>query len=197
MGPVGGEHVEQAVAEMLAVLRPRVDDDWQAGAGSLAWSCWQTAAHVAHDLASYAGQVAARATAGYLPFDLVIAPAAAPREVLDVVAACGRLLSVAVDGAEAGPVGWHWGMSDAAGFAAMGVAEVLVHTYDITQGLGVTWLPPEPLCQVVVARLLPDAPPGNASEILLWATGRADLAGRPHVDEWVWRTALASAPPVP
>jgi hypothetical protein len=52
-------------------------------------------------------------------------------------------------------------MSDAAGFAAMGVAEALVHTYDITQGLGVAWLPPEPLCQLVVARLLPDSPPGR------------------------------------
>src|SRR6185436_11494568 len=114
-------------------------------AGSLEWSCWETAAHVAHDLLAYAGQVTARASAGYLPFDLVIAPGAAPREVLEVVAACGRLLSSAVANAGPGPVAWHWGMSDAAGFAAMGVAETLVHTYDITQGLGVEWLPLEPL----------------------------------------------------
>ena len=80
-------------------------------------------------------------------------------------------------------------MSDAAGFAAMGVAEVLVHTYDITQGLGVAWLPPEPLCQPVVDRLLPSSPPGRASEVLLWATGRADLTGHPRVGEWVWRAA--------
>ena len=150
-----------------------------------------TAAHVAHDLASYAGQVAGRAKDGYLPFDLVIASAAAPREVLGVVAACGRFLSDAVARAGAGPVAWHWGMSDAEGFAAMGVAEALVHTYDITQGLGVAWLPPEPLCRLVVTRLLPDAPPGRASEILLWATGRADLEGHPRVGEWVWRAALS------
>ena len=81
MSSVGGRHVEAAVAEMVAVLMPRLTLDWQAPAGSLEWSCWTTAAHVAHDLASYAGQVAARATAGYLPFDLVIAPEAAPREV--------------------------------------------------------------------------------------------------------------------
>ena len=47
------------------------------------------------------------------------------------------LHSGAVANAGTGPVAWHWGMSDAAGFAAMGVAEALVHTYDITQGLGV------------------------------------------------------------
>jgi hypothetical protein len=81
-------------------------------------------------------------------------------------------------------------MSDAAGFAAMGVAEALVHTYDITQGLGVTWRPPDPLSQLVVARLLPDAPPGRATQVLLWATGRADLEGHPRVSEWVWRAAL-------
>ena len=128
--------------------------------------------------------------AGYLPFDLVIAPEAVPRQVLEVVSAFGRLLSVAVASARAGPVAWHWGMSDAAGFAAMGVAEALVHTYDITQGLGMAWLPPESLCALVVGRLLPDSPPGDASEILLWATGRADLTGRPRVGEWNWRAAL-------
>jgi uncharacterized protein (TIGR03083 family) len=187
---IDGQHVEDAVAEMVTVLAPHDQADWHVPAGSLGWSCWATAAHVAHDLASYAAQVAARATAGYLPFDLVIAPEAAPREVLDVVAACGRLLRHAVAAAGAGPVAWHWGMSDAAGFAAMGVAETLVHTYDITQGLGLAWRPPEPLCRLVVARLLPDAPPGAATDVLLWATGRADLAGHPRIADWVWHAAL-------
>ena len=191
MSSVGGQHVEEAVAEMVSVLTPRGHDDWQVRAGSLEWSCWTTGAHVAHDLASYAVQVAGRATAGYLPADLVIAAEAPPREVLSVVSSCGRLLSIAVASAGSGPVAWHWGMSDAAGFAAMGVAEALVHTYDITQGLGMEWLPPEPLCRLVVARLLPDSPPGRASQILLWATGRADLPGRPRVGESVWRAAAS------
>jgi hypothetical protein len=190
-GSVGGEHVEEAVAEMVAVLTPRQDGDWRVRAGPLEWTCWETAAHVAHDLAAYAAQVAGRATTGYLPVDLVVAPDAAPRDVLAVVSACGRLLAAAVAGAGPGPVAWHWGMSDAAGFAAMGVAEVLVHTHDITRGLGVAWRPPEPLCRLVVARLLPGSPPGSASEVLLWATGRADLAGHPRVTEWFWRAAPA------
>lgn len=191
MTSVGGQHVEEAVAEMVAVLTAQVEADWRVPAGSLEWSCWTTAAHVAHDLLAYAGQVAGRATSGYLPCDLVIAPEAGPRELLEVVSACGRLLSNAVATAETGPVAWHWGMSDAAGFAAMGVAEALVHTYDITQGLGVAWLPPEPLCQFVVARLLPRLPPGRATEVLLGETGRADLGGQPRVREWVWRAALS------
>jgi uncharacterized protein (TIGR03083 family) len=176
---------------MAAVLTPHDEMDWEVPAGSLEWSCRKTAAHVAHDLLAYAAQVAGRASAGYLAFDLAVAPDAAPRELLQLISACGRLLSSAVANAEAGLVAWHWGMSDAAGFAAMGVAETLVHTYDITLGLGVTWVPPEPLCQLVVDRLLPNSPPGPATEILLWATGRADLEGHPRVSEWVWRAALS------
>ena len=191
MSWVGGQHVEEAVAEMATVLTPVADADWQARAGSLEWSCWLTAAHVAHDLLAYAAQVAARASDGYLAFDLVVTPGTAPQEVLRVVTACGRLLSEALAEAEDGPVAWHWGMSDAAGFAAMGVGEVLVHTYDIAQGLGVDWLPPEPLCRLVVDRLLPSSPPGQAMWVLLWATGRADLDDRPRVGEWVWRAALS------
>ena len=183
-----GQHVEAAVGEMTRVLTPHAEADWHVRAGSLEWSCWETAAHVAHDLVAYAGQVAGGATASYLPFDLVVGPAP-PREVLEVVAACGRLLSGAVERAGLGAVAWHWGLSDAAGFAAMGVAETLVHTYDITQGLGVGWRPPDALSQLVVDRLLPTPPQGRASDVLLWATGRADLDGRPRVTEWVWRAA--------
>ena len=50
MSSVGGRDVEDAVAEMVAVLAPQGDADWRARAGSLEWSCWATAAHVAHDL---------------------------------------------------------------------------------------------------------------------------------------------------
>jgi len=175
---------------MVAVLTPHDGVDWQVPAGSLEWSCWQTAAHVAHDLLSYAGQVAGHADAGYLGLNLVVSLEASPREVLRIVSACGRLLSCAVANAGDGPVAWHWGMSDAAGFAAMGVGETLVHTYDITQGFGAAWRPPDPLSRLVVDRLLPDAPSGNPTSVLLWATGRENLEGHPRVGEWVWRAAL-------
>ena len=173
---------------MMRALTPNAEADWAIQAGSLEWSCWDTAAHVAHDLVVYAGQVAAGATSSYLPFELVVAPSP-PREVLEVVAACGRLLASGVDRAGPKAVAWHWGVCDAGGFAALGVAETLVHTHDITQGLGVDWRPPQGLSRLVLDRLLPDAPHGRASDVLLWATGRADLAGHPRVREWVWRAA--------
>lgn len=187
---VGGQHVEAAVGEMTRALMPSAQADWHVPAGSLEWTCWETAAHVAHDLVAYAAQFAAGTRASYLPFDLVVAPSP-PLELLSVVAACGRLLSCTVDQSAPEARAWHWGMSDATGFAAMGVAEVLVHTHDITQGLGLTWRPPESLCRLVIDRLLPDSPHGRASAVLLWATGRADLGDHPRPSEWVWRAALS------
>lgn len=161
MHSMDGRDVEQAVAEMVRVLTPYESRDWRMPAGSLEWSCWTTAAHVAHDLLAYAGQVAAKPGSAYLPFDLVIDADASPRDVLQVVTASGVLLSSALAAAGPDARAWHWGATDPSGFAALGVNEILVHSYDIAQGLGMSWLPPESLCAGVLARLFPDAPEGD------------------------------------
>ncbi len=184
-----GQDVEQAVAEMVRVLTPYESRDWQRPAGSLEWSCWTTAAHVAHDLLAYAGQVAAQPGSAYLPVDLVIHADAPPREVLQVVISSGRLLSGALAAAGPDARAWHWGATDPGGFAALGVTETLLHTYDITQGLGISWRPPEPLCAAALARLFPDAPAGDPVQVLLWSTGRAELDGRPRVTSWTPKAA--------
>ncbi len=190
MRSMDSRDVEQAVAEMVRVLTPYESRDWQGPAGSLEWNCWTTAAHVAHDLLAYAGQVAAQPGSAYLPFDLVIHADAPPRDVLQVVIASGRLLSSALDAAGPDARAWHWGATDPGGFAALGVNETLLHTYDITQGLGTSWLPPESLCAAVLARLFPDAPEGDPVQVLLWSTGRAELEDRPHVTSWILKAAI-------
>ncbi|WP_454857178.1 hypothetical protein [Promicromonospora soli] len=65
-----------------------------------------------------------------------------------------------------------------------------MHTYDITQGLGVSWLPPESLSAAVLARLFPEAPEGDPVHVLLWATGRAELADRPRATSWIPKAAV-------
>jgi hypothetical protein len=190
MRAMGGHEVEQAVAEMVRVLTPHLSADWHVPAGSLSWDCWTTAAHVAHDLAAYAGQLAAHVSDRYLPFDLVIRPGTPPSQVLQVITACGCLLSNAVSTAEPDTRAWHWGATDPSGFAALGVNEALVHTYDIAQGLAIRWLPPESLCAAVLARLFPDAPVDDPTQTLLWCTGRVDLPGRPRVTSWVLKAAV-------
>ena len=189
MRPIGSRDLDQAVAEMLRVLAPHESADWRRRAGTLTWSCWQTAAHVAHDLIAYAGQLAAQPESAYLPFDLVVRDNAAPRDLLRIVAAAGRLLSTVVAASDPSVRAWHWGPTDPSGFAALGVTETLVHTHDITEGLGIGWRPPGSLCSAVLARLFADAPAGDPVQVLLWATGRTELPGRPRLTSWVMKAA--------
>jgi hypothetical protein len=182
--------IEQAVAEMTRVLAPYASADWRRRAGTLEWSCWTTAAHVAHDLTAYAGQLAARADDAYLPFDLRIRDDASPRDLLRIVTAAGRLLSTMVAASEPAVRAWHWGPTDPSGFAALGVNETLMHTFDITSGLGINWYPPEAPCRAVLARLFPDAPAGDPVRVLLWVTGRGDLPGHPRVTSWTLKAAV-------
>ena len=68
--------------------------------------------------------------------------------------------------------------------------EILMHTFDITAGLGIVWHPPEALCQAVLARLFPGAPGDDPARVLLWSTGRADLPGRPRRSSWILKAAM-------
>jgi hypothetical protein len=189
--PMDHRDVEHAVAVLREVLGPYAarDRDWEVAAGPLEWSCRETAVHIAHDLLAYAGQVAGRPADRYLPFDLTVRVEATMPEVLEVVTACGRLLGGALATAGPGTRGWHWGPCDPSGFAAMGVAEVLLHTADIAAGLGLDWQPPAEPSAAVLARLFPDAPPGDPASVLLWCTGRGELPGRPRRTAWTWQAA--------
>lgn len=95
-----------------------------------------TAVPLPHDLLAYAGQVAARPDSAYLPFDLIVREDASPRDLLRTVAGCWRLLSNALAASEPTARTWHWGPTDLSGFTALGVNEMLVHTYDVIEGLG-------------------------------------------------------------
>ncbi|KJY31324.1 hypothetical protein VR45_25350 [Streptomyces sp. NRRL S-495] len=189
---MNGADVRAALGGATAVLGPAAVSgaDWDAPAGPLEWSCRDTAAHIAHDLLAYAGQLAARPTDRYLPLDLTVHPDAGPAEVLTVVTAAAQLLATALDAAPPELRAWHYGPCDPAGFAAMGVAETLLHTHDITLGLGLDWRPPERLAAATLARLFPDAPAGAPVDVLLWCTGRGELDGRPRRTSWTWRAAV-------
>lgn len=183
------EDVDAAVAEMLRVLGPHTAEDRTVPAGTLEWTCRQTAAHIGHDLPAYAGQPAARPTDACLPIDLTVRPTASPAEVLQAVTACGRLLGSALVTADPALRAWHRGPCDPGRFAAIGVAETLPHTYDITRGLSVDWLPPAPPSAAVLDRLFPATPPGDPTRVLLRCTGRGELDGLPRRTSWRWGAA--------
>lgn len=182
--------VDDAAAAMTAVLGEHTGRDWRVPAGPLEWDCQETAAHIGHDLLAYAGQLAGRPRDRYLPFGLVVRHGTPAAETVRVAAACATLLSLALAAAGPGTRAWHHGSCDPAGFAAMGVAETLLHTHDITRGLGVRWEPPGGLCAKVLGRLFPGAPPGDPARVLLWATGRGDLDGHPRPTSWRWYAAV-------
>ncbi|WP_220212242.1 GNAT family N-acetyltransferase [Streptomyces sp. WELS2] len=195
MRSMNGDDVTEAVAGCIAALRPAVDRDWTAvPAGGLEWDCRTTAVHVADDLVAYAANLVTRARDGYVPFMLTPDEGTGNADLLRVVEATGGLLAAVVDTAPPGARGHHnypYGSADRVGFAAMGVAEVLLHTHDMTQGLGLPYEPSADLAESVLTWLFPHVQPGPEPwPTLLWATGRGELPGRAPVTEWRWRNNL-------
>lgn len=174
-------------AECRRVLEAAVDRDWDERAGSLDWSCRGTAAHLADVLFSYAGQVLAQPQESYLPMEVAVEDDATPDRLVASVVTCAQLLHLACRAAPDGLRAWHpAGIADAEGFAAMGAVELLVHTHDVADGLGLGWTPARELTGPVLARLFPHAPAGDPTEVLLWCCGRIALADRPRLDTWRW-----------
>jgi uncharacterized protein (TIGR03083 family) len=175
------------IAATNAALAPLTGADWSRPAGDVEWTCRATAAHLADDYFAYASQLIAQPESAYLPVEAVIEADADPELVLRAIDMCGQLLRLAVRAAHPSARGWHpMGSGDASGFAAMGTTEALVHTADIARGLGHEWRPPAALCEPVLARIFPDAPAGDPTDVLLWCTGRAPLGDRERLTRWRW-----------
>ncbi|MEU3409811.1 GNAT family N-acetyltransferase [Streptomyces sp. NPDC006658] len=195
MRTINGDDVTEAVAGCLAALRPAVDRDWTAvTAGRLEWDCRTTAVHLADDLVAYASNLAARAQDAYVPYELKPDEGTGNADLLQIIEATGGLLAAVVRTAPPGARAYHsypFGSADREGFAAMGIAETLLHTHDMTQGLGLPYEPPADLAESVLTWLFPHVQPGTAPwPTLLWATGRGELSGRAPVTEWRWRNNL-------
>lgn len=200
--PVTADDLGHAVRLAVDVLRTAPTDAWDSKAGSLEWDCWETVEHLADDLFFYAAQLgprqppldtdvpfAARKKRPGGPTNTVFADRdAGPGGLLQVLEASGALLVAMVRTAPGETRAYHvFGVSDPEGFAAMGVVETLVHTHDLADGLGLAWAPPADLCARTLARLFPDAPMTTDPWLtLLWATGRAQLPGRPRLTTWRW-----------
>ncbi|AXB44119.1 maleylpyruvate isomerase N-terminal domain-containing protein [Amycolatopsis albispora] len=199
---ITAEDVETAVGLALATLGDAPAEKWENPAGTLTWTCWETAEHLADDLFAYAAQLGLRRgpVDRYVPFELIRrrpeAPdgvvfadrSSGPSGLLQVLESCGALLASMVRTAPPTARGFHvHGAADASSTAGMGVVEVLVHTHDLALGLGVPWTPPEDLCDRVLRRLFPDAPTDTPRwATLLWATGRGTLPGLARVESWRW-----------
>ena len=201
-GPVTADDVQHAVAAAVDTLAGAAERDWHIPAAGLDWDCWETLEHLSDDLFSYAAQLGPRRPplTGPIPFAwqprrpggpanaIFSDPAAGNAGLLEVLEACGGLLSAIVRVSPPELRAYHvFGVSDPAGFAAMGVVETLVHTHDVATALGLGWTPDAGLAGRALSRLFPDAPAGTDPwPTLLWATGRGEIADRPRLESWRW-----------
>lgn len=179
-----------AAAVSRAALAPALDRDWSVRAGDLEWSC-RTLDHVIDALIHYAGNLATRSTERRSSPDVDTSqrPVAVALTMMETAA---TILAEVVRAAPSGARGWHEaGMADATGFVAMGCEEILVHSDDIAQGLGVTLRPPADLAAHVCARLFPWAPTDvDPWAALRWAAGCTALPAYPRLGpDWGWHCA--------
>jgi hypothetical protein len=174
----------------VAALTPYTDLDWQGTpAADLEWSCWQTALHMSDALYYYAMQVVYGNPDGYLCTELAPDDSATPERLVSAVNAHANLLDRIARSADPDVRAYHvYGVSDPAGFAAMGVVETLIHTFDLVRGLNPAdpWRPPAALAAPAIGRLFPDAPAGDPADVLLYCCGRAGLGEMPRQAEWRW-----------
>jgi len=186
-----GNLISAATGACVDALRPYVGCDWRAvQAADLTWSCWDTALHVVDDLYFYAVQVINGSPQGeYLTTELALDDQATVAGLLASIPVHGELLRRALVCADPGDRAYHvYGVSDHEGFAAMGVVETLVHTYDILRGLNpvASWRPPAELAAPVLQRLFPAAPAGDPSNVLLYCCGRRALGELARLETWRW-----------
>ncbi|NUP36694.1 MAG: hypothetical protein HOY76_06635 [Streptomyces sp.] len=202
-GPVTADDVTEAVRLSIAVLEGAPEDGWDRAAGDVAWTCWQTAEHLADDLFAYALQIGPRTPplTTHVPVawhretpdgpasTIFVDRAEGAAGLLQVLDGCGALLAAMVRVTPAHVRAHHvFGAADPEGFAAMGVVETLVHTHDIAAGLGLpAFEPPAGLCARALHRLFPDAPAdAEPWPALLWSAGRTALPGRERQAKWRW-----------
>ena len=181
------EDFEKASQACVAALEEAVDRDWTVAAGSLTWSCWQTADHLVDVIFSYAFQIAARPEKSDLAFDeLRAAPEAPASHLVNGLLAVSRMMTSTMRSSPSGvTIPWHGQPIDLRSWAAMGTREIILHTHDIATGLGVPYAPEADLAAAVLAFAHPDADPGHDP----WAS-LVRASGRPFGQE---ETAVRAA----
>lgn len=202
---ITADDVDEAVQHAVDTLGQGLASAWGNQAGGLEWTCWETAERLC-GLVSYAAQLAPRASLldATLPLSrqarrpggpasaVHVNPDAGAAGLLLVLEAAGALLAAIVPTKSPQMRAYHaYGVSDPAGFAAMGITETLVHTYDMAQGLALPWTPPAGICARILTRLFPSTPAhADPWPALLWATGRGDLPGHPRLTTWRWDSTV-------
>lgn len=196
--PAGAQQGRMRPADLVtaaglvrSTLRPLIGADWSVRAGDLDWDARRTLEHLPDTLTWYAVQLATRAR-GDLPGPRHGDPSMSIADLLTVTVATATVLSEVAAAAPPTARAFHLaGRADPEGWVAMGCDELLIHADDIARGLGARFEPPAELCERVLRRLFPWAPPEpDPWQGLRWANGRTALPGRERLGaDWVWHCA--------
>lgn len=190
---IAGNHVVTAVDELARVLQLTIELDWNLITPSLIWTQEQTAIHTMRACLEYSYQVVGGRMDTYQPVLFEKKEHATPADILKMITTAGRVLAKVVKTSTTDDRAWHsYGVSDPIGFAAMGVVEVSVHTYDLAKGFGIDFTPLKESADFAIARLFsgtvefPDVPETDSGKLLLWFAGRIELAGFAQREGWKW-----------
>ena len=137
-----GSWVTKVADELAEVLQPTINLDWEIKTPDLDWTQSQTAIHTMRACLEYSYQVVGKRIDTYQPVLFEKKDKATPPEYLPMITTAARVLEKVVKDSDPSDRAWHaYGISDAVGFAAMGVVEVSVHTYDLAKGFGIDFIP--------------------------------------------------------
>ena len=188
--PVTPDHLFRAVAINRATLEPMSNADWSIPAGPLKWTCRETLDHISDALGFYCGQLATLATEPRPRFRNSDTASTIPNLFIALESGANMLAAIAraTPGTDRA---WHrMGRADAEGFLAMACEEILIHTWDIAQGFGLTVKVPDDLATSVVSRIFPWAPTTCTPwEAQLWCSDRIELPDLGKITRWGWHSA--------
>ncbi|MGD0380804.1 MAG: hypothetical protein ABSC30_12550 [Acidimicrobiales bacterium] len=165
------EYFGTALALSTACIGRVVDMDWSVPAGTLDWTCWQTVDHMVDCVFSFAMQLSAQAPSGFLPFnELHALTEAAPSDLHLGLEAVGYMFSAVLrsvpPGRSASDGVVDLGVTD---WARRGGYELLLHTHDVSEGLGVAFEPPASMCAWIL----------GSRSLWMFARERAENADSP------------------
>ena len=131
--------------------RSGMDRDWSVQAGTLDWSCVETANHAIDALVAPAFFLASRRTDRYPDGGWSPGDDATPQQFVDGVELGARLLGDVVSGAPTDATALLFRtpptVGVAADFAPRGALELIVHAQDVCAGLGIDLQPPRGACE--------------------------------------------------
>lgn len=137
---------------VLTAWASAVARDWSVPAGTLEWSCFDTADHTIDCVFSYALFFASGAQHAYPPFgELHALPGATPADLVEGLRAVTSMLHAVIVAAPANTRSIMFSRRGLLGgpndFAARGAHEMIVHAHDVCTGLGVALEPPRDICR--------------------------------------------------